>query len=72
MSGLAFREGRSSDLRATFELGELAWDALRHCRRDTHELAAQWRRERPLLEFIQAQADGCYVRTATRWSAPRG
>jgi GNAT superfamily N-acetyltransferase len=68
MSPLAFREGRASDLRATFELGELAWDALRDGRnlppdhrRDPDELEAQWRRERPLLEFIQAQAGGCFV-----------
>ena len=69
MSVLAFREGRSSDLRATFELGESAWDASRRQRgllapdhrRDAEDLEAQWRRERPLLEFIAAQPDGCYL-----------
>ena len=66
MSVLAFREGRSSDLRATFELGELTWDASRVERnllpadhsRPAGELEAQWRRERALLEFIEAQPSG--------------
>ena len=69
MSVLAFREGRSSDLRATFELGERTWDAARLDRnlmpagraREALEIEAQWRRERPLLEFIAGQPDGCYL-----------
>ena len=69
MSVLAFREGRSSDLRATFELGELTWDASRVERnllppdhsRPAGELEAQWRRERALLEFIEAQPSGAYL-----------
>jgi GNAT superfamily N-acetyltransferase len=69
MSALSFRKGRASDIRATFELGEFAWDASRIERnllpadheRDADELGAQWRRERPLLEFIDAQPGGCYV-----------
>ncbi|MGH2763732.1 MAG: GNAT family N-acetyltransferase [Thermoleophilaceae bacterium] len=69
MSTLAFRDGGPGDLRATFELGEAAWDASsrqwgrlppdHHRRAD--ELDAQWRRERPLIEFISAQPDGCFV-----------
>ena len=66
MSVLTFRECRSGDLRATFDLGELARDAARIERnllpagqeRDADQLEAQWRRERPLLEFIDAQPDG--------------
>ena len=69
MSVLAFREGRSSDMRATFELAESTWDASRVERnqltagqeRPAGELEAQWRRERPLLEFIDAQRDGVYL-----------
>ena len=69
MSVLSFREGRPSDLRVTFELGEYARDAAQVERnllpvghnRDPEELKAQWRRERPLLEFIDAQSGGCYV-----------
>jgi GNAT superfamily N-acetyltransferase len=69
VSVLSFREGRPSDLRVTFELGEYAGDAARVARnllpadhkRDPGELEAQWRHERPLLEFIDAQIDGCYA-----------
>ena len=69
MSVLAFREGRSSDMRATFELAESTWDASRIERkqlsagqeRPAGELEAQWRRERPLLEFIDAQRGGVYL-----------
>jgi GNAT superfamily N-acetyltransferase len=66
---LAFRDGRLADLRATFELGEAAWDESRRQRgllapdqyADPEELGERWERERPLLEFIAAQPDGCYV-----------
>lgn len=69
MSVLAFREGGPADLRATFELGEAAWDESRRDRgllppdhrRDPEDLEQTWERERPLLEFIAAQPDGCYV-----------
>jgi GNAT superfamily N-acetyltransferase len=69
VSVLAFREGRPSDLRATFELGEEAWDTSRVERgllppdfqRDDVDLRAQWVRERPLLEFIAAQSGGAFV-----------
>jgi GNAT superfamily N-acetyltransferase len=69
MSALSFREGRASDLRATFELGEAALDASRkergllppEHRRGEDDLAARWERERGLLEFIVAQADGRFV-----------
>jgi len=68
MSQLAFREGRAGDLRAVFELGEAAWDASRRERRllapdhqrDPDDLAAQWERERPLLEFVAAQENGSF------------
>jgi GNAT superfamily N-acetyltransferase len=63
VSELTFREGRPSDLRAVFELGERAWDVSRKARgllapdhsRPPDELGDMWRRERPLLEFIAAQ-----------------
>ena len=69
MSVLAFREGRTSDLRAAFELGEAAWDAARRERnllpegqdRDSSDIEAQWQREKGLLEFIVAQPDGCFL-----------
>jgi GNAT superfamily N-acetyltransferase len=66
---LTFREGRAADLKATFDLGEAAWDESRRDRgllprdhrRDPEDLLTAWERERPLLEFIAAQPDGCYV-----------
>jgi GNAT superfamily N-acetyltransferase len=69
VSELVIREGRAGDLRATFELGEAAWDASRvergllppDHRRDAEDLREQWERERPLLEFIAGQPDGCFV-----------
>jgi GNAT superfamily N-acetyltransferase len=69
VSVLSFREGRASDLRSTFELGEAALDASRKERgllpqehqRAREDLEARWQRERGLLEFIVAQADGTFV-----------
>jgi GNAT superfamily N-acetyltransferase len=69
VSELSFRQGRSSDLRAAFELGEHAWDASRKARgllpgdheRTAEDIDAHWRRERPLLEFIAAQPDGAFL-----------
>ncbi len=68
MSGLSFREGRPGDLRATFELGEAAWDESRKARgllppdhrRDRAEIREQWDRARPFIEFVAAQPDGAY------------
>jgi GNAT superfamily N-acetyltransferase len=67
-TGLSFREGRASDLRATFDLGEAAWDESRKARglmapddrREASEIAEQWRRERAFIEFIAAQPDGAF------------
>ena len=67
MSGeLSFREGRPSDLRATFELAERS--LLESGRRsgimvsgdDDRQayLREEWSRQRPLLEFIAAQPEG--------------
>jgi GNAT superfamily N-acetyltransferase len=69
VSVFSFREGRSTDLRATFELGEAALDVSRkergllppEHRRAREDLDASWERERGLLEFIVAQADGAFV-----------
>ena len=69
MSVLSFREGRAGDLRATFDLGEAALDVSRiergllpaDHRRPDADLDARWDRERALLEFIVAQADGAFV-----------
>jgi hypothetical protein len=63
---LAFREGRASDLQAVYELGETAWDASLRARglladgegRSHEQLLAEWRRERPLIEFMAAQPHG--------------
>ena len=68
MSDPAFRKGGPGDLRAAFELGEAAWDASRRTRgilspdydRDGDALHAQWLRERPFIEFVAAQPDGCF------------
>jgi predicted N-acetyltransferase YhbS len=68
VSELSFREGRASDLQTVFELGEVAWDASRRARgllppdqrRTDQELREDWRHERPLIEFLAAQADGCF------------
>ena len=68
LDGLTFRDGGPGDLRATFELAQRAWDASRVGRglyptdfeRDIDDLAAQWGRERGLVEFLAAQEGGCY------------
>jgi len=68
VSEVAIRAGRPSDLKATFELGEAAWDASRRTRgllapdheRDPDDLHRQWLRERPFIEFVAAQQDGCF------------
>jgi GNAT superfamily N-acetyltransferase len=69
VSELTFREGRASDLQAAYELGETAWDASRRARgllppdqlRSQEQLVEDWRRDRPLVEFIAAQSDGCFL-----------
>jgi GNAT superfamily N-acetyltransferase len=69
VSVLSFRQGRASDLRAAFDLGENAWDLSRKQRgimapdqeRDQAALDAAWQRERALLEFIAAQPDGAFL-----------
>jgi GNAT superfamily N-acetyltransferase len=69
MTVLSFRLGHASDLRATFELGEAALEVSRKergllapdHRRAEDDLDARWERERGLLEFIVAQADGTFV-----------
>ncbi len=69
MSDFTFREGRASDLQAVFELGEVAWDASRRARgllppdqsRTEQELLEHWRHDRPLIEFLAATPDGCFL-----------
>jgi N-acetylglutamate synthase-like GNAT family acetyltransferase len=69
VSELTFREAHAADLQAVFELGEVAWDASRVARglmqseeaRSPAELAEDWRHERPMIEFMAAQADGCFL-----------
>jgi GNAT superfamily N-acetyltransferase len=68
MTEPTFREGRVSDLRAVFDLGERAWDASRRTRgllrsdevRTSEELDAHWESERPFLEFVAAQERGAF------------
>ena len=68
MSELRFREGTPGDLRATFELGESAWDVSRLQRgllrpgeeRDAEELGQQWKRDRSFVEFVAAQPGGSF------------
>ena len=62
---LSFREGRPSDLRATFELAERSPSSGRRSGimvsgdddRQAY-LREEWSRQRPLLEFIAAQPEG--------------
>jgi N-acetylglutamate synthase-like GNAT family acetyltransferase len=69
VSELTFREGRSSDLQTVYELGETAGDASRRARgllppdqrRSRVELLDDWRHERPMIEFMAAQANGCFL-----------
>jgi Acetyltransferase (GNAT) family len=69
VSELSYREGRPSDLEAVYALGEVAWDESRHARglltkdqiRAPEQIRDAWRRERPLLEFLTALPDACFV-----------
>jgi predicted N-acetyltransferase YhbS len=69
VSELTFRAGRAADLQAVFELGEAAWDASRVARgllpsdevRSPATLAEAWPHERPMMEFVAGQADGCFL-----------
>ena len=69
MSDLSFREARASDLEAAYELGERAWDQSRADRgligpdeaRTHQELRERWVHERPLLEFMIALDDSCFL-----------
>jgi hypothetical protein len=64
-----FREGRASDLEGVYLLGETAWDQSRHARgllpeermRSEEQLRGEWRRDRPLLEFMTAQQGGSFL-----------
>ena len=63
-----FRPGRAGDLRAVFELGELAWDASRQSRgllgpgegRGNEQLDTDWKRSRAFFEFVSVQPDGSF------------
>ena len=67
MSELAYRQARSADLAATYELSERAAHATARSmgvlpadsELDEQAIRDGWERERALLEFIAAQADGC-------------
>jgi Acetyltransferase (GNAT) family len=69
MSDLTFREGRASDLEAVYALGEVAWDESRRARgllaedevRTGEQVHDDWRRERPLLEFMTSLEGGCFL-----------
>jgi hypothetical protein len=69
VSELSFREGRAPDLEAVHLLGETAWDQSRHSRgllpeeqiRSEEQLREEWRRDRPLLEFMVAQQGGSFL-----------
>lgn len=69
MSELSFRQGRAPDLEAVHLLGETAWDQSRHSRgllpeeriRTEEQLRDEWRRDRPLLEFMVAQQGGAFL-----------
>jgi GNAT superfamily N-acetyltransferase len=66
-TGLSFREGGSADLRATFELAQLALSdtgrrmGVRHgAPPGEHELESEWGRQRELLQFIATELAGMY------------
>jgi hypothetical protein len=69
MSELTFRAGRAGDLRAAYELGERAWDESRHERglipeeeiKSAADVREAWPRDRPLIEFLTAQAGSCFL-----------
>ena len=69
MSPHTFRDGRAADLEPVHMLGETAWDRSRNARgllpddriRSEEQLREDWRRDRPLLEFMTAQQDGCFL-----------
>jgi predicted N-acetyltransferase YhbS len=69
VSELSFRQGRAPDLEAVHLLGETAWDQSRHSRgllpeeriRTEEQLRDEWRRDRPLLEFMVAQQGGAFL-----------
>jgi GNAT superfamily N-acetyltransferase len=60
--GLSYRKGRPGDLRREFGLCEQAIGetARRGGPPGEAEIEAKWRREGPLVEFMAAQAGGCY------------
>jgi GNAT superfamily N-acetyltransferase len=67
-SELLFREGRSGDLRPTFALAGRSSIETAHSggsppagsEGEESSLEEEWRRQRPLLEFIAAQPDGSF------------
>jgi hypothetical protein len=67
VTALTFREGRGADLGPVYELGEVAWDASRRARgllaevRSEEQLREDWLRDRPMLEFMAAQPDACFL-----------
>jgi hypothetical protein len=69
VSELSFRAGRASDLEAVYELGEAAWDESRRARglladdemRTEDELRDDWRRDRPLFEFMTGLQGGSFL-----------
>jgi hypothetical protein len=69
VSELSFREGHASDLESVYALGEVAWDESQAARRLIAEdevrtgdaLFRDWEHERPLMEFMTAQPDGCFM-----------
>ena len=66
---LTFRDGSRSDLESTFALSEHAMHdsgtrqgIIPPGRELTHEhIAADWTRQRPVVEFIAAQPEGRYL-----------
>jgi hypothetical protein len=69
VSELTFRAGHAADLQPVYLLGETAWDQSRHTRgllaedkiRTKEQLLGDWRRDRPLLEFMTAQQGGSFL-----------
>ncbi len=67
IGGLTFREGRASDLQSCFELSRRALHGMAESLAvetgpppGKDELEREWRRRRPLLEFVNAQ-EGCFA-----------
>lgn len=67
LEGVTFRQGRAADMRVCFEISRLSLHGMAQAQDvdagsppDRAEMDREWRRRRPLLEFVSAQ-QGCFA-----------